>query len=81
MNMSELVLSWTMLPTLTNSEGILYPAPYGDYKLTPAQVSYQTGQAMTGKSLILNQGREFTKEEAERYQDRILITQYAWPLY
>ncbi len=72
MNMSELVLSWTMLPTLTNSEGILYPAPYGDYKLTPAQVSYQTGQAMTGKSLILNQGREFTKEEAERYHKSLV---------
>ena len=72
MNMSELVLSWTMLPTLTNSEGILYPAPYGDYELTPAQVSYQTGQAMTGKSLILNQGREFTKEEAERYHKSLV---------
>jgi hypothetical protein len=27
---------------------------------------------MTGKSLILNEGREFTKEEAERYQKSLV---------
>ena len=72
MNMSELVLSWTMLPAVTKSDGRLYLASYSDYKLTPAQVSCQTGQAMTGKGLILNEGREFTKEEAERYQKSLV---------
>jgi len=27
---------------------------------------------MTGKDLILNEGREFTKEEAERYQKSLV---------
>jgi hypothetical protein len=61
-----------MLPAVTKSDGRLYLTPYSYYKLTPAQVSYQTGQTMTGKSLILNQGREFTKEEAERYQKSLV---------